>query len=313
VIFLKDRDYPQFAEKLHKVFQASIPPAFHGFPTRFHPNEAYGGVMCPTTEAGKGKHHVQITTVARFLEEHLGFSDCPDDDFSWLVSPEQRLLEFTSGEVFFDPSGDLTEKRNRFSYFPDSVWKYRLSYVLESLGWSIDVTAMCGNRGDMISAQINAVRSVERVMKLTFLLNKRYGPGSPKWLHREFGKLPVMARDIEGHLRNALSAETGAQASSLITRAVREVCCSLRAFDSFASLPDILPIVRCRGMECLDTHRIAMTVLKSIDGPLGDLLIDGAPIGAVDQWVTHEDITMWPKYMKALSAFYDRQRNCVIG
>ena len=48
-------------------------------------------------------------------------------DIAWLGFAEQKLLAFTSGAVFNDDDGRLTQARARLAYFPDNVWLYKIA------------------------------------------------------------------------------------------------------------------------------------------------------------------------------------------
>ena len=145
---------------------------------------------------GSGEVHIDITTCDRYLLESLGIA-IPRDDVEWLSLPESRLLEFTSGKVFFDGVGELTALRDFYqAYYPLSVWKYRLAYAWQSLGWDIDLIGLCEARGDFLSSRNCLSAALFRIMKLAFLLNRRYSPSYPKWLGKEFYKLPCLSNEI---------------------------------------------------------------------------------------------------------------------
>ncbi|MGI6086123.1 MAG: DUF4037 domain-containing protein [Acetivibrionales bacterium] len=107
-------------------------------------------------------------------------------DFEWLLIPEQKLLELTSGEVFYDGLGILNDFRKKISYYPDNVWKYKLAYQWTTLNWELDLIDLCTKRGDILSARLSINETVKRIIGLIFLLNKTYKPGYIKWIHRQF-------------------------------------------------------------------------------------------------------------------------------
>ena len=302
VLFLRDRDYSRFAEGLDLTLQNALPATFQGFPTRFERNPRLWNSLVMTTSA-EGRHHVAITTVERFMKLTLGYRGVPETDFQWLLIPEQRLLEFTSGEIFYDGIGEITHARAKCCYFPDNVWRYRLSYVLESLGWELGLIPLCGKRGDSLSVRLNTAVTVERVMKLTFLVNRRYCPGYAKWLHREFSKLPIAAREIESLLAQALLTTDAVAIHSKISEALERLYVHLRVLDGVPELPSELPRVLDRS-STVDTQKVARIILDSISGPLGELSINGAACGAADQWVTNQDILISPEHVKSLASVY---------
>jgi hypothetical protein len=188
-VFIDKDLHKKYAGKIDKVFNEFLPASFEGFPTKFKLTDA-GTIL--TTEQD-GFHHIVITTPERFLELTIGINSVPKTDFEWLLISEQRLLEFTSGEVFADFTGEVSGLRKELKYFPDDVWKYKLSFLLESISWENDLISLCGNRSDHLSMHINLGKTIERIMKLCFLLNEEYCPLSPKWLHSEFKKLPDLS------------------------------------------------------------------------------------------------------------------------
>jgi hypothetical protein len=303
VLFLDETAYPQFAGKLDAVLTDALPATFAGFPTRFQRNEEIWGTLV-MSETGAGKHHVAITTPQRFLEQTIGYRNGPQRDEQWLLVPEQRLLELTGGEIFWDGTGEVSQLRKQLAYFPDPVWQYRLAYAFESLGWDLDLIPLCAKRGDLLSMHLNAAASVARVMKLAFLLNRRYCPGYPKWLHREFKKLPVAAGEIEDRLHEVfVSREADAILSSL-EQALAIIYSHLRRLNMLPELPDEIPKGFHRGAQVMEPQKIARLILASIEGPLRRLMIQDAPYGAADQWVTNQDMLLSPEHIKGLTHIY---------
>jgi hypothetical protein len=296
-------DHPRFAEELSSVFDDSLPPTFAGFPTRFQPDERLGDYLVMTASAA-GRHHIAITTAQRFLELTIGYRSAPETDDEWLLIPEQRLLEFTGGEIFYDGIGRVTQLRKQLAYFPDNVWKYRLSYAPESIGWELGLVALCARRGDLLSMHLNAAVTVKRVMQLTFLLNRRYCPGYAKWLHREFTKLPIVAGEIEDLLQGAFVSRDDASILSNIELALGIIYAQLENLMGLPELPHELPRVHDRGISTIDTQEIARIILASSPLGLRQLAIHGAPYGAADQWITNEDLLLSPVHLKALAGIY---------
>ena len=289
LLFLPGAEHSRFAKRLDRILSESLPPTFRGFPTRFVREKRLWDSLV-MSDSPEGRHHVAITTFERFLELALGFKDGPQRDLDWLFVPEQRLLEFVSGEIFSDPTGKITHLREALSYFPVVVWKYRLAYAFESLGWDLDLVSQCGKRGDVLSMHLNISTSVERIMKLVFLLNKRYCPGYPKWLQREFSKLSFVAAEIEPLLREAFVSDEWTKVEMCLNEALQIAYQRLKEFPEFSHLPEHMGRREFRGISVTATQPVARAILDTIEGPLGKLRILGAPYGSVDQWVTNQDI-----------------------
>jgi hypothetical protein len=194
--------------------------------------------------------------------------------------------------------------RKQLAYFPDPIWKYRLSYALESLGWELGLISMCAQRGDYLSMHLNIAVTVKRVMQLTFLANRTYCPSYAKWLHREFAKLPLVAGEIEGLLKELFTSQDEAFIMAKIEQAIAVIYAQLRTIDSLRELPAEMPKVESRGNITIDSQEIARLILRSLPEPLGQLSIHGAPYGAADQWITHEDMLLSPVLMQAFANVY---------
>jgi hypothetical protein len=304
VLFLQHTEHSDLGRELDRTIQEFLPATCCGFPTRFLREEKWGSLVMTTWPSGQ--HHVEITTVPRFLERYLGTQRIPESDIEWLLIPEQRLLEVTAGQVFYDPVGEIGKAREKLSYYPENVWKYRLSYVLESLGWELDLVPLCGKRGDMVSMHLNTGVTVARVIKLAFLVNRSYGPGYAKWLQREFSKLEIISEEMERTLETALVSRDVATVRSSINQVLDELYVHLRTQEGLPELPVQFPRVETRGSSVIDTQRIARAILGSISGPLRGLSLHGAPLGMADQWITNEDILTSPEYMAALATVCEK-------
>jgi len=304
VLFLTKEDHQTWAERLLESLQEHIPATFLGHPTRY----TNDGPPQPTTEP-KAPVGIAITTCERFLELYLGvsrtdFAAKPLPSREWLLICEERLLRLTAGEMYHDSVGTLTGLRAYFKYFPDDVWRHRLAYQWTTLSWDIDLIELCADRGDTLSARIAAARSVERIVGLVFLLNKIYKPAYLKWLHRQFYKLPFLAAEVGPMLKEA--AESGD--SGRVTKVLCAILDRLIPFQcSCAGIP--MPDYErspgaYRGIFKYDLQPVVQGIRESIHGELRAL---PTTIGAVDQWITDQDLAMVPEQLRLLRGLYDCQ------
>ncbi|WP_274528448.1 DUF4037 domain-containing protein [Paenibacillus piscarius] len=111
--------------------------------------------------------------------------------------PEQKLLEWTRGRIFTDPIGEVTEVRKVLAYLPDDIWRYKLRYAWSSFR-HLYVAKLAELRGETLSARLLINRMVEQAVQLVFLYNKRYRPGTYKWMSRDLGQIsPVVNEHVK--------------------------------------------------------------------------------------------------------------------
>ncbi len=291
----------RLAQKLNDVLNTHVPLTFMGFSTRFLPSAAGPLVM---VNSATGKPHINISTTQKFLESTIGYRGVPATDREWLLVPEQRLLEFTSGEIFYDSLGQVTTLRKQLAYFPAPIWKYRLAYTLESLGWELGLISLCAKRGDLLSMHLNVAVTIKHIMQLTFLANRQYCPSYAKWLQRQFDKLPLLADKIEPLLNEAFAVKEASTILANLDQALAILYAHLRTLEGLHMLPSEMPRIEARDSITIDTQETARLILQSIPGPLGQLSIRGAPYGAADQWITHADMLLSPVMMKRFAGLY---------
>ena len=206
-VFLSDVAFAGAAPRLDAAFRERLPHHFHGHPTSFpDPDPAEGGgELQEPAKDGPVHHLIEITTVGRFSERYLGVDARADIGLTdWLVFPEQRLLELTAGAVFHDPAGELRLFRERLAAYPRDVWLYRMACQWQRLAQEETFAGRSAEVDDVLGMRIATARTVRDVMRLCFLMEKRYAPYG-KWLGSAFGTLACAPR-----LQPALTAALGA-------------------------------------------------------------------------------------------------------
>ena len=104
LVFLPER-LKGHRESTFSILNARMPAEHRGFLTRFLADGDCDGVRVPSSDPS-AEVHIQIWTCDEYLRHYMGAAR-PKDDIDWLCIPEQRLLEFTRGDVFFDGGEDL--------------------------------------------------------------------------------------------------------------------------------------------------------------------------------------------------------------
>ena len=147
-----------------------------------------------------------VAGVDDYLQGHIGFSHPPEDPMEWLRIPEEYLFEITPDRFFTDRAGIVTERFQEFAQYPTDVWRKRtftwLYWVAE---WGEKNLLRVWQRGQMFSADLYRSPFATAVMKVVFLLNRRYSPYH-KWVHTEFGRLPSLSSQIDPLLHDIMQS-----------------------------------------------------------------------------------------------------------
>ena len=123
----------------------------------------------------------------------------------WLSIPQQKLLAVTSGAVFRDDFGLLTNIRSRLKYYPDDVHLYICKAQWRKIGNESAFVGRSGICGDNLGSMVLASQIVHECMRLCFLLEKQYFPYS-KWFGSAFAKLDC-ANEMQPLLEDVLLSQ----------------------------------------------------------------------------------------------------------
>ena len=155
---------------MRETIEAGLPDTFRGWPTRF------GWDDVPVS------HHVDVVPLGEWLERRARLrSAWRRLDARWLATPQQALLELTAGSVFHDPRGELAAMREELAWYPDDVWLWLLACQWRRLDQEEPFVGRAAEVGDELGSRMVAARLARDVMRLAFLLERRYAPYS-KWL-----------------------------------------------------------------------------------------------------------------------------------
>jgi hypothetical protein len=186
-VFLPVEDFEGKTRLLDEELTKRLPAEFRGF-------------AVSVTESAESAvstaqpHLIEITTASEFLRRYLAVSMIGDlSALDWLTFPEQRLLELTAGEVFHDPEGVLSRIRETLGAYPRDVWLYRMACQWQRLSQHEGFVGRCAEAGDMLGMKLVAARIVRDVMKLCFLMERKYAPYD-KWLGTLFARLSCAPR-----------------------------------------------------------------------------------------------------------------------
>jgi hypothetical protein len=208
LLFLAAHQDPADIPRIEDALRQQLPPTFQGYPTRFRlSHDAPGTPPRP---------HVTVQTVRGYCAARLGLDPSaawqPAD---WLSVPQQTLLELTAGAVYHDGPGELTALRARLAFYPHELWLYLMAAQWRRIAQQEAFVGRAGEVGDELGSRLLAATIVHDLMRLCFLIERRYAPYS-KWVGTAFAGLacgptlsPLFARVLqaeEWHMREAALA-----------------------------------------------------------------------------------------------------------
>jgi hypothetical protein len=180
--------------------------------------------------------------------------------------------------VFEDTSGEITALRERLAWYPHDVWLHVLAADWARIGQELPFVGRAGQRGDDLGSRLIAARLVTALVRLGFLLERRWPP-YPKWAGTLFAGLPV-APSVTGHLAGVLSAATWQAREA----ALRAACEALHERQRALGLPAL------DGPACEPFYDRPFTGLRDVPGALRAVITDPgvralSHRGGVEQWV----------------------------
>ena len=203
MLFLTPADHERHSDEIDRALREEIPFEVLGYPTNFGRHEDGTAPMVPT-DSRPINHGVMLLTVECFFPYVLNFDPTGDiRAVDWLSVPENHLLMVTAGRVFHDGLGQLEPIRAKLCYYPHDVWLYLLATQWRRIGQEEAFMGRCGQVGDELGSRLVVARLVRDLMRLCFLMERRYAPFI-KWLGTAFAQLdcagalsPVLTRVLE--------------------------------------------------------------------------------------------------------------------
>lgn len=219
-LFLGERDYEKYQQNIQEIFRQNLPAEYHGYPTTF----PIVGNEDQRDERDSLTHNIEVRTIRQYFSRYLGcdpYGELKTAD--WLTFAEHKLLAVTSGRVFHDGLAELEVIRQKFRYYPRDVWLYVLAAQWEKISEQEAFVGRSGYAGDELGSILIAARQVKNLMKLCFLMERRYAPYS-KWFGTAFQQLDC-AKELNPVLMQVLQApdwklrqELLAQAYEIVAR-----------------------------------------------------------------------------------------------
>ncbi len=311
LLFFSPEDHGRLEAVIIALLDERIPGTFLGWPTRIKLADA----NAPDADA-EGRRpaalRVETHSLGPWVRRWLGVgADAELDWRAWLGLPEQALLEVTEGSVYRDDDGELGALRQRLAYFPQDVWLYKIACQWARVGQEQAFVGRCGDVGDDIGSRIITARLARDIMRLCFLVERRYVP-YPKWFGTAFARLSC-AREIGPLIAEALKADDRRGRERALAEACRRVADwhvrrgnpgalrpRIMTFSELNRRPGDSPsssaIAPPRDFEVINADELAEVMRKEIHDP--EIAALGFT-GAIDQFSDSTDLIDSPRLAHA--------------
>lgn len=306
MLFLKQEDYDRLRQTIILALRAQLPSEFLGYSTNYtEPDPDDNNTQrLADTDGGPVNHRVDVFTIREFLLAYLNFDiDSEIGVADWLTFPEQKLRTITAGEVYQDAAG-LEAVRERFRYYPHDVWLYLLASMWNRIGQEEHLMGRAGMAGDEIGSALIGSRLVRDIMRLYFLMERRYAP-YPKWFGTAFRELRC-ADSLSPTLSLALRAATWPERESHLVAAYECVAAMHNGLGITEPLPARAANFFGRPFKVIDlAGGFSDAIRARISDP--DVLRVAARglIGNIDQVSDNTDILSDPACRPTLRKLYE--------
>lgn len=304
LLFVDDQAYAEVATTIQEELSQQLPRVFLGYSTHFGEPDAEGVQLREMHDAGPVAHKVEVHTPRQFCLDRLGVD--PRDGLrvqDWLILPQQKLLEFTAGRVYYDGLGELGEIRTQLAFYPREVWLYLLAAQWQRISQQEPFVGRTAEVGDDLGSRLVAESLVRDLMRLCFLMARRYAP-YPKWFGTAFSRLdaaPLLAPSLQGVLR----ADTWQERERHLCTAYEAVAHMHNALGITAPLAEHVSFFHNRPFRVIHGERFSTAIVDVIaDAEVRDLVQRIGMIGSIDQITDNVDVLTNPAQYVKLRALY---------
>jgi hypothetical protein len=221
----------------------------------------------------------------------------------WLLAPTQVLLSVTAGAVYHDGLGELEPIRQSLDWYPHDLWLYLIACQWTRIEQEEAFVGRCTEAGDELGARIVVARLVRDLMKLCFLLERRYAPYS-KWLGAAFARLRCAAA-LAPVLERALAAPDPRTGEDRLAAACELVAAQHNDLAITELVEPTSRIFHGRPYRVLRAERFAEATRRAIRDEA--VLALPAGIGSIDLFVDSTDVLSRPKRARRLGSIYESE------
>jgi hypothetical protein len=275
-------------DAVNLAIEAGLPDTFRGWPVR------YGWDDHPVS------HHVRVAALSDWTRGELGIDPSQGlRSVDWLLIPQQKLLEVTSGAVYRDETGALEEIRQTLAWYPEPVWLWMLAAQWRRISQEEAFVGRTAEVGDDLGSRLVTARLARELMRLWFLLHRTYWPYA-KWFGSAFARLPDCG-DLAAALGSALGARAYSEREAGLISAYRLVADRHNAVGLTDRVDPALHPYYGRPYQVLMADRFTEACLERVTDPdLADLPL----VGSVDQVADSTDLLSFAMRARRVEALF---------
>jgi len=301
-LFLPDDVLEAEKPKIDETLKKNLPHKFRGYSTNWskpHEDQTWGLVE---SNEGSINHRVEITSIRNFILGYIGFDIIGELTLAdWLTFPQQKLLGITGGKVFHDEV-ELKAVREYFAWYPEDVWLYLLASVWQRIGQEEHLMGRAGEAGSEIGSTLIATRLARDIMRLCFLIEKKYAP-YPKWFGLAFAKLKC-SEELTPILDNVLRAKTWQARDQWLARAYEIAMNKFNELGIAGETSSEVSQFYDRPFHVIWGEKIAKHIIQNVKDPIIKRISSRSLIGNIDLFCDNTDLLDNPQFRKLLRQLY---------
>jgi hypothetical protein len=304
MVFLEDSTHAKYGAAIDLALRKKLPKSFLGYPTGFSdPLENENGTQqLQLSEELTVNHLIEILTPQKFVRQHIEFDIERNIEVAdWLTFSEQKLATIISGRIFEDQIG-LQPIRDRFAYYPHDIWLYLLACAWTRIEQEEHLIGRAGFVGDELGSAIIAARLVRDLMRLCFLMEKRYAP-YPKWYGTAFLRLKA-APILAPLLQHVLSSNSWEERQKPLSKAYEYVAGLHNELAITKEMPTVVRYFHERPFLVISMGNFSKAIFEQIQDPTVGKVAQKHPIGSIDQFSDSTDLLSNASWRSKLRALY---------
>jgi hypothetical protein len=296
-LFLTPLDCRHLRPRMIAALADDLPRAFQGLTTRFMESDSDHVRVRVKPDGDGGSPLIWIGTIREYFRSYLHVN--PDrklSDLDWLLLPSQKLLSITVGPIYHDDVG-LARARAKFAYYPRDHWLHLIAVQWLRIAEEEAFPGRTGAVGDQLGSRLLAARQVREMMRLAFLLERRYYPYD-KWFATAFRELRL-AGELEPLLVRGLDARTPRAREAALSGAYELLAKRQNALRIAAPLSAKVSSYHNRPYLVIHAGEFAAAIRARIRNRR---IRDLTRIGSIDQFGNTEELGPRVQQLEALRA-----------